>query len=309
MEPQGGYTRDQSAPSGRPHPFLVALATVGALALASVACLFLFIAWITSGGIDVAQVGKAPGIGILEIQGVITDAEPVLKVIRDFARDGSIKAVVARINSPGGAVGASQEIYLALKRLDAQKPVVASMESVAASGGYYAAIGARHIVANPGTITGSIGVIMKVPNIGPLLERLGIKTQVLKSGAYKDLGSMTRDMTRDERQVVEAVLKDVHAQFIEDVSKARDIPVEKMKELAQGQIFSGRSARRLGLVDELGNFNTAIEAAKRFSKLKGTPRLVYPEKGRLKLLRDLLEEEASTTLRNIMGKVFIGYAS
>ncbi len=288
---------------------LVALATIGVLSLATVAAFFLLILWASSGGVEVATIKGGPGIGIVEIEGVITDSEPALKVIRDFRQREDVKAVVVRINSPGGAVGASQEIYSALKALDKKKPVVASMESVAASGGYYVAIGARKIVANPGTITGSIGVIMKVPNIGPLLEKLGVKTQVLKSGAYKDLGSMTRDMTQAEREVVEGVLKDVHQKFMEDVSQARSIPLDRLASLAQGQIFSGREAKEVGLVDELGNFDTAIEMAQRLSHLKGEPRLIYPEKGRLKVLRELLEEEAATTIKNIFERVATDYAS
>ncbi len=309
MHPEGGYNRRGEASSGRPHPMLVALATIGVLSLATVAAFFLLILWASSGGVEVATIKGGPGIGIVEIEGVITDSEPALKVIRDFRQREDIKAVVVRINSPGGAVGASQEIYSALKALDKKKPVVASMESVAASGGYYVAIGARKIVANPGTITGSIGVIMKVPNIGPLLEKLGVKTQVLKSGAYKDLGSMTRDMTQAEREVVEGVLKDVHQKFMEDVSQARSIPLDRLASLAQGQIFSGREAKEVGLVDELGNFDTAIEMAQRLSHLKGEPRLIYPEKGRLKVLRELLEEEAATTIKNILERVAIDYAS
>ena len=309
MHPEGGYNRRGEASSGRPHPMLVVLATIGVLSLATVAAFFFLILWASSGGVEVATIKGGPGIGIVEIEGVITDSEPALKVIRDFRQREDVKAVVVRINSPGGAVGASQEIYSALKALDKKKPVVASMESVAASGGYYVAIGARKIVANPGTITGSIGVIMKVPNIGPLLEKLGVKTQVLKSGAYKDLGSMTRDMTQAEREVVEGVLKDVHQKFMEDVSQARSIPLDRLASLAQGQIFSGREAKEVGLVDELGNFDTAIEMAQRLSHLKGEPRLIYPEKGRLKVLRELLEEEAATTIKNILERVAIDYAS
>jgi len=307
---EDGHGKKTGQPvTGRPHPLLVALATIGALTLSVAIAFFLLIAWISSGGVEVAPLSRGPGIGVLEIEGVITDAEPALKVIRDFKRMSDIKAVVVRINSPGGAVGASQEIYQALKSLDEKKPVVASLESVAASGGYYCAIGARSIISNPGTITGSIGVIMKVPNIGPLLEKLGIKTQVLKSGTYKDLGSVTREMTESERQVVEAVLKDVHMQFMEDVSRARSIPMEEMKGLAQGQIFSGREAKAQHLVDELGNFDTAIEMARELAGIKGEPRLVYPEKSSLKLLRELLEEETAMGLMRIFEKVVIGYAS
>ena len=310
MNAEDGHGKKTGQPgTSRPHPLLVALATIGALALSVAIAFFLMIAWISSGGVEVAPLSKGPGIGVLEIDGVITDAEPALKVIRDFKRMSDIKAVVVRINSPGGAVGASQEIYQALKILDEKKPVVASLESVAASGGYYCAIGARSIISNPGTITGSIGVIMKVPNIGPLLEKLGIKTQVLKSGTYKDLGSVTREMTESERQVVEAVLKDVHMQFIEDVSRARSIPMEEMKGLAQGQTFSGREAKAQHLVDELGNFDTAIEMARELADIKGEPRLVYPEKGSFKLLRELLEEETAMGLRRIFEKVVVGYAS
>ncbi len=303
MESKDGYQKGGPPQRGRPHPILVALATIGALALIMAGLFFVLVMRLTSGVIEVSQDSSAPGIGVVEVEGVIADSEPILKVIREYKRRDYIKAVIVRINSPGGAVGASQEIFEALCDLDKKKPVVASLETVAASGGYYVAIGARKIVANPGTITGSIGVIMKLPNIGPLLERLGIETQVLKSGAYKDMGSMTKAMTEEEKLLAESVLKDIHNQFMEDVSRRRSIPMKKMVDLAQGQIFSGKKAKALGLVDVLGNFDVAIREAQGIAGLKGEPRLIYPEKGRLKFLKEILEEGATSSLRNILERV------
>ena len=310
MNSRDDYNKGASAPRGvRPHPALVVLATIGGLVLILMAAFMIMIAWLSKGGIKVSATTPGPGIGIIRIEGVITDPESTLKCVRDFKRRKDVKAVIVRINSPGGAVGAAQEIFQALTDLDKKKPVIASLESIAASGGYYAALGARKIVANPGTLTGSIGVIMEVPNIGPLLKRLGIETTVVKSGTFKDIGSPTRAMTGQEKALLEGVLKDVHNQFMEDVSRRRSISMKQVKELAQGQVFSGRKAKTLGLVDILGNFNTAIEEAKRLGRIKGEPRLIYPRKGRLELIRRLLEEQAKTSVRNIIRGIFLEYAT
>ncbi len=280
---------------GRPHPLLIVLATLGGLWLLMGLSFFgvFFYSFHKIANLEpvvISEEAGNDGIGIIEINGMIIDAEPALKVIRSFRKREDVRAVIVRINSPGGAVGASQEIFLALKELDRIKPVVASMESVAASGGYYVAIGAREIVANPGTLTGSIGVIMKVANIGALLEKLGIKEQVLKSGDYKDTGSITRDMTDAERAIVEGVLKDVHNQFIKDVETQRGISHSMIKNIAQGQIFSGRQAKGLGLIDMLGNFDTAIERAKELSNIKGEPVLIYPPEDKLKFILNTLRK-------------------
>ncbi|NPB09680.1 MAG: signal peptide peptidase SppA [Thermodesulfobacteria bacterium] len=216
-------------------------------------------------------------IGVIEIKGLISEADGHLEDLRKFSRNDAIKAIVVRIESPGGAVGASQEIYRELKRISEKKPVVASMGSVAASGGLYVALGARKIVADPGTLTGSIGVMIQIPNIRKLLERIGIEATVLKSGPYKDTGSLLRPLTKEEKELLMDTIRDVYTQFVQAVSESRGIPVEEVKKFADGRVFTGRRAKELGLVDVLGNFEDAVDLAAEMAGIKGPPHLVYPE--------------------------------
>jgi len=246
---------------------------------------------------------QGDAIGVINIAGPITDSESILEQILDFKKTKNIKAVIVRINSPGGAVGPSQEIYDELRKLDQKMPVVASLSSVAASGGYYIALGARYIIANPGTITGSIGVIMHKPNIAELLKKIGIKTTVIKSGPLKDLGNITRDLTPEERHVLESVLHDIHAQFIEATSHSRKLPLEKVKAIADGRIFSGRQAHQLKLIDAIGNFSDAVDKAAELASLKGEPQLYYPQKNRWLLLKEALEEGTATTITRVINQL------
>ncbi|MFW8600037.1 signal peptide peptidase SppA [Desulfobacterota bacterium M19] len=229
---------------------------------------------------------RANAIGVLRLQGVIMDADKSIRILTDFRRNSHIKAVVVRIDSPGGAVGASQEIYDEIRRTARVKPVVASMQSVAASGAYYAALGASRIVADPGTITGSIGVIIKFPNLKKIFDRIGYKTEVIKSGINKDIGSMSRNMTPEERQLIQKMIDNVLKQFIRAVAQSRHLTVAKVKKIADGRVFSGEQALELGLLDKLGNFTTAVEMA---AKLGGitikNPPLIYPEDNKFNLLR------------------------
>lgn len=214
-------------------------------------------------------------IGVVEVRGVIDDDEEIIESIRRFAKADHIRAVVLRIESPGGAVTPSQEIYRELFRLREQKPVIASLGEVAASGGYYIASACTTIVANPGTITGSIGVIMgTMYNVQGLLEKLGIKGTVVKAGMYKDIGSPIRDMTPEERQILKTMLDDVHKQFIAAVAMGRNMDESAVQPLADGRIYSGEQAQKLGLVDQLGNFQDAIALAAEKAGISGEPRLV-----------------------------------
>lgn len=284
----------------RPRSLLTTvLATIGGLTILGFLFITLLFIWI------VRSVGERPvlsgqGIGVVEITGMIADVEPYLEMLRGFRDATDIKAVIVRIDSPGGAVGASQELYEEIRAVDEEKPVVASLASMAASGGYYAALGARHIVANPGTVTGSIGVIMKLPNIGPLLDKLGISTTVIKSGDLKDLSPVTRDITEQERQVLAGVMDDIHTQFITAVSESRGLPLEDVERLADGRIFSGSQAHDLGLVDELGGFERAVERSAEYAKLSGRPEVVYPQEDRLRLLQKMLREEVSALLSGVL---------
>ena len=220
-------------------------------------------------------IGREKRIGLVELSGVIRDPEPVNRQLRYFAAAGNVPAILLRIDSPGGSVGASQEIYrqVQLTRKEGIK-IIASMGSVAASGGYYVAIGADTIVANPGTITGSIGVIAEFAQADTLLKKIGLTFNVIKSGRYKDSGSPFRPMRRDEVLQIQGVIDDAYEQFVAAVSTARNIPREKLEPLAQGQVMTGHVAYQLGLVDTLGNYDDALRIARRSAGLSPDAKVV-----------------------------------
>ena len=213
-------------------------------------------------------------VGVIEVRGVINDADKIVDSIRRFAKADHVRAVVLRVESPGGGVTPSQEIYRELTRLREKKPVIASLGGVAASGGYYIASACSTIVANPGTITGSIGVIMETVNVQGLLEKLGVKGVVIKAGTYKDLGSPLRDMSPEERRILGTMLDDVHRQFIAAVATGRHMDEAKIQPLADGRVYSGEQALRLGLVDQLGNFQDAITLAAEQAGITGEPQVI-----------------------------------
>lgn len=217
-------------------------------------------------------------VAIVRIEGVIVDSKNIIEELRDYSEDSSIKAIVIRIESPGGAVAPAQEIYEEILKIKQKKNVVVSMGSVAASGGYYIASPADRIVANPGTLTGSIGVIMEIPNIKGLMEKIGVETQVIKSGRHKDIASIFKSMTEEERQILQEVLDDVHNQFIEAVAVGREMEIEEVMKLADGRIFTGRMAKDAGLIDELGGLEDAIMLAGELSGIKGRPHVVERKK-------------------------------
>ncbi|MDF2953410.1 MAG: Periplasmic serine protease [Thermodesulfobacterium sp.] len=232
-----------------------------------------------------------PQIGVLQIKGVILESEEYLMAIKEMAKKDSIKAIVVRIDSPGGSVGASQEIFEELKKTRRIKPVVVSMGSVAASGGFYVALGGKKIFASPGTITGSIGVVLELPNIEKLLKKIGVETETIKSGAYKDTGSIYRPLTPEERKYLVQKVKLIHDQFIRTISEERKISLEKVKEIADGRIFTGEEALALGLIDKLGNFWDAVEEAKKMAKVTEAKLVFMPEKKGI--LSKILEEKVS----------------
>lgn len=241
-----------------------------------------------------------PQIGILQIKGIILDSEEYLMAIKKMAKDRSIKAMVVRIDSPGGSVGASQEIFEELKKTREKKPVIVSMGSVAASGGLYVALGGTKIFASPGTITGSIGVVLEIPNIEKLLKKIGVETETIKSGAYKDTGSIYRPLTPQEKEYLTEKVKLIHDQFIKAVSEERKISLEKVKEFADGRIFTGEEALSLGLVDGLGNFWDAVEEAKKMAKIPEAKLVFIPKKK--SFLFKLLEEKGSPILESLFLK-------
>jgi protease-4 len=213
-------------------------------------------------------------IALIRVTGVIIDSESVIEELKEYAKDSSIKAIVLRVDSPGGAVAPSQEIHEEIIKAKQNKKVIVSMGTVAASGGYYISAPADMIVANAGTLTGSIGVIMELPNIEGLMKKIGVETQIVKSGKHKDIASVFRSMTPEEKQILQTVLDDVHNQFISAVSEGRGMKFEDIKNIADGRVFTGRMAKDIGLVDELGNLQDAIMLAGKLTGIKGEPRVV-----------------------------------
>jgi protease-4 len=244
---------------------------------------------------------KTNKVGVVEVTGVISDAKATLNHLKKFRENDAIKAVVMRINSPGGAVGPSQEILAEINRTREKKKVVASLGTVAASGGYYIASGADVIMADPGTLTGSIGVIMNFTNVEKLTQKLGIDLYNLHAGKFKDVGSPTRPMTPVERDYIQKLLDNVHEQFIIDVARGRHMLVHQVREVADGRVFTGEMAKNLGLVDRLGNLFEAIDLAGQLGGVKGKVEAVYLPKEKLSLLGLLLGNDLEETLKNWLG--------
>lgn len=241
------------------------------------------------------------GVGIIELKGLMVSSEQILKDLREFRNNPDVKSIVLRIESPGGAVGAAQEIYREVKRTSGQKPVVASMGSMGASGGYYAALGADNIIANPGTMTGSIGVIVKFPNLEGLFEKIGYKSEVIKSGPLKDVGASDRPLSEEERILMQDLIDNVYNQFVRDIAAARDMPEETISELADGRIFTGEQALAVGLIDNLGNFTDAIFLAAELGGLDTKdPHLIYPKVDRKFSLLNLLTNAEQSLVDNFV---------
>jgi len=221
-------------------------------------------------------------VGVLEIKGVIEESESFREQINQMRDDENVRAVVVRIDSPGGAVAPSQEIFELLRRLreETDKPVVVSMGSVAASGGYYIACAADSIFASPGTLTGSIGVMLEFPDLQEILKKVGIGFEVIKSAEHKDIGSPFRSLTEKERKLLQEMVDDVFDQFVEVVSTQRGLPRDSVMQVADGRVFSGRQAQKLGLVDRTGGFQEALDTAGRMCGLGEEPKIYKPRKKR-----------------------------
>lgn len=244
-------------------------------------------------------------VAIVRIEGPIFDSGNVISEIKEYVKDPSVKALILRVDSPGGAVAPAQEIYEEVKKAVTKKKVVVSMGSVAASGGYYVSAPANRIIANPGTLTGSIGVIMEIPNIEGLMDKIGIKTEVIKTGRHKDMASVFRKLGKEERDILQGVLDDVHEQFIKAVSEARKMPIETARKLADGRVFTGRQAIDAGLVDELGNLEDAINIAAKLAGIKGEPHVVS-KKEKFSII-DILKGKFPKQLTDIVPSVKVKY--
>lgn len=236
-------------------------------------------------------------IGVIPIEGTISDSREILSQLIEFRRDDTIRVIILRIDSPGGGVAPAQEIHQEILRTTKTKHVIASTGGVAASGGYYIAAAADRIVANPGTIMGSIGVIVEFLQLQELLRKAGVGLEVIKSGQFKDIGSPHREMTPEERELMMEMIQDVQEQFIEAVAKGRSLPPEEVRRIADGRVFSGARGKELGLVDQLGNFQDAVELAKEMGGIRGEATLVYPKQPTARLLDLLIEGAARGLIR------------
>ena len=272
----------------RRHPVIL-----GLLLLLLVFFIFFLLAYFLGIFTGKRSLPLADSVGVLNLEGVLRSSQEFARQAEEFGRDDGIKAVVVRIDSPGGGVAASQEIYASLAELKKKKKVVVSMGSVAASGGYLVACAADKIVANPGTITGSISAIMHFANAESLMEKIGLKSSVVKSGKFKDIGSPVRPMTTEEQALIQDLVDDTYDQLLEVISRDRKIPREALKQLADGRVFTGRQAQKLGLVDDLGDMGHAVRMAGKLAGIKGTPELVYPTKKKSTYWELLMEKAAS----------------
>jgi protease-4 len=233
--------------------------------------------------------GHKGNIGIVEVTGPIVSSRQVIENIKTFRDDDAIKAIVIRVDSPGGGVGPSQEIFRELMKTRPVKTMVASMGSVAASGGYYVAAGAPAIVANPGTITGSIGVIMQQINLTELVKKIGISPVVIKSGEFKDLASPFRELEKNEKQLLQQMVDELHQQFVSDMAQARNMSDEAMAELADGRVYTGQTALNLSLIDRMGNLEDAVAWAAELADMDEDPVPVYPKDTPISILRKMTE--------------------
>ncbi|MBF0204263.1 MAG: signal peptide peptidase SppA [Desulfamplus sp.] len=275
----------------RRHPFLffiMIMSSISALFMLFMVVLIAGSANIMKSNFKALEITGDANVGIIEMTGPIMSSKETIENIKKFREKSSIKAIVIRIDSPGGSVGPSQEIYREIIKTKKVKKVVASMGSVAASGGYYAAASCDGIVANPGTITGSIGVIMEYANFQEIVQKIGLVPVVIKSGEFKDMGSPLRDIKDNERKLLQNVVNEIHMQFVRDAAQGRNIDIETMTKLADGRIYTGESALSLNLVDRLGNLDDAVGWAGELAGIKGKIKTVYPEEDKTEFFRKLV---------------------
>ncbi len=290
------------------NPLVIVLVTAAVLGI--IFFVMMFLASFFTGSKKTAKTLPMVGTGkvaLVKVEGVLTASAPIVEELNDYAEDPSIKAIVLRIDTPGGGVVVSQEIYNAVQNAKKDgKKVVASMGTVAASGGYYVAAAADKIIANPGTLTGSIGVIMQFAVIEKLLDKIGVKGNVIKAGEYKDAGSPFRDMAPQERKLLQSVIDDVHNQFIEAVVKGRNgalaegrkLTIDEVRAVADGRILTGKQAYDLRLVDELGDLADSIRKAGDLAGIKGKPQVI--EKKKKIPFFEYLKEESATWIADVL---------
>ncbi len=243
---------------------------------------------------EVVRSGSGGRIAVVDLEGVIVTPKDTVKQLKKFADDDSIKAIILHINSPGGGVAASEEIYRQVRRIRDQKKkqIVAAVETVGASGAYYVASGTNKIYADNGSIVGSIGVIMEWYNYGDLIKWAKLKNVVIKTGEFKDTGNPSRDLTPAEQQYLQATAENMLGQFVNSVANGRNLKVEDVKSIADGKVWTGEQAKSMKLIDEIGDFETVVEQTAKSVGIKGEPTLVRAEKER-RSLADLLFGDSS----------------
>jgi protease-4 len=258
----------------RKHPILRGLGILFVVVLVLFVTVF-FYAYFTGGDSKALSLLSGEGVGVLQIQGAVDDSHSILSELRRFKEAPWVKAIVIRIDSPGGAVAPTQEIFEELQKIKNKKPLIASMGGMATSGGYYIASACDQIVANPGTLTGSIGVIMQLGNIEELMKKIGVKSYNVKSGANKDIGSPFQPLSSEGKAILQSLVDNVHSQFVGAVADSRSMDTAKVRQLADGRVYSGAQAKELGLVDQLGNLEDAIELAAKRAGLEEEPPVYY----------------------------------
>ncbi|HSE90361.1 MAG TPA: signal peptide peptidase SppA [Candidatus Binatia bacterium] len=263
------------------HPIFKGLGILSGLILVLFVLVF-FYAYFTGGDSKALSFLSGDGVGVLQIEGTIDDSRGVMSELKRFKEAPWIKAIVVRIDSPGGAVAPTQEIFDELQKAKKKKPLIASMGSMATSGGYYIASACEKIVANPGTLTGSIGVIMQLSNVEELMKKVGVKGYNIKSGLNKDIGSPFQPLSPEGREILQSLVDNVHSQFVSAVAKGRGMNEAQVRKLADGRVYSGAQAKELGLVDEFGTLDDAIEFAAKRVGLEENPTVYYssPEEER-----------------------------
>ena len=276
------------------HPFLFGFGLIIAAMVLFIGAMVAFRYLVLDG--DSKPLISVDSLGVVNIKGVIMDSREVNKWIEDLREDDHVLGVILRVDSPGGGVSPSQEIHRAVRKLAAKKPVVVSMGSVAASGGYYVSSPAQKIIANPGTITGSIGVRMDMANFMGLMDKLGVQQQSLVSGKFKDAGSPFKPMSEEDKAYFNSVIMDMYDQFVSDVAQDRKLDPAKVRTIADGRVYTGRQAQLQGLIDGLGGFDDAVDILKRLCKVakdKDLPLREGPVKNK-SFLDQLVKESART---------------
>src|SRR3970282_2139588 len=284
------------------HPILFIFLSLSAITL------FIFIAsYVVSVGLGNFPLSVGEKIAVVKIEGVILDSKDIIEELREHRENKSVKAIMLRIDSPGGAVAPSQEIYTEVLNIrdEGKKKIVTSMGSVAAFGGYYIVSSSDRIVANPGSVTGSIGVILELANVSGLMKKVGVESVVIKRGKFKDVGSLFRTMTPEERELLQRIIDDTYDQCVDAVAAGRGINKEDLLPIADGRVFTGRHAKKLGLVDDLGSMQDAIKITADIAGIKGEPDIIQKKK-KFSILERLLKNSSLAGLIDNGKKIAAG---